>query len=70
MIGKVPASHYRAYGAWGYPVPAKDNKLSKPNMKSTILAIALTVAALSLVSCASKKAAAPQQVDMGMHSSK
>lgn len=39
-------------------------------MKSTILAIALTVAALSLVSCASKKTAAPQQVDMGMHSSK
>lgn len=39
-------------------------------MKSTILAIALAVAALSLVSCASKKTAAPQQVDMGMHSSK
>ncbi len=70
MFGKVPASHYRAYGAWISLVPAKDNNPFKPTMKSTILAIALTVAALSLVSCASKKTAAPQQVDMGMHSSK
>lgn len=39
-------------------------------MKSTIIAITLAIAAMSLVSCASKKAAPPQQVDMGMHSSK
>lgn len=55
-------------------MPSQNSTTNDPNiiiMKSTLVALVLATAALTLASCASKKPApAPAPVDMGVHSGK